>query len=243
MVCTSGTSSSWLEISKGVPQGSILGPALFNLFMNDVVYFLENCTLYNYADDNTIAFISDDKENLVTLMERNCTILLSWFRNNGMKCNPDKFQAIALGTKSYDANISLCVENFTVKCQKEIKLLGVTVDYKMNFDIHISTLCKKASSQLSALKRIGKTLNHVSKLAMYHCFILSNFSYCPLVWHFCSEENVKKMERIQFSALKFIYNDHSSSYEHLLAVSQIPSLYVRRLRLLAILRALKSCIS
>ena len=60
--------------------------------------------------------------------------------------------------------------------------------------------------------------------------ILSNFNYCPLVWHFCGEENTKKLEKNQERALGFIYNDYTSTYESLLIKSQLPSLSVRRLR-------------
>ena len=69
---------------------------------------------------------------------------------------------------------------------------------------------------------------------MYYSFILSNFNYCPLIWHFCGESNTKKLEKIQERALRFIYNDSYSSYENLLEKSELPSLRLRRLRSMAI---------
>ena len=69
---------------------------------------------------------------------------------------------------------------------------------------------------------------------IYYSFILSNLNYCPLVWHFCGENNTKKLESIQERALRFIYEDENSSYEKLLEKSKMPSLKIRRMRFLAI---------
>jgi hypothetical protein len=75
---------------------------------------------------------------------------------------------------------------------------------------------------------MGKYLNILGKLTIYYSFILSNFNYCPVIWHFCSEANTKKMVKIQGRALKFIYNENHSTYEELLAKSKLPSLKIRR---------------
>ena len=114
------------------------------------------------------------------------------------------------------------------------KLLGVTIDFELKFNSHIANICKKASRQLNVLKRVGKYLNKLSKLTIYHSFILSNFHYCPVTWHFCSEENTKKMEKIQERALKFIYDEYDSSYENLLEKSKLSSLKIRRIRSIAV---------
>ena len=84
------------------------------------------------------------------------------------------------------------------------------------------------------LKRLSKFLTRLGRLTVYHSFILSNFNYCPLTWHFCSEANTKKMERIQERALRFIYDDHNTSYEDLLMKSKLPSLKLRRIRTIAL---------
>ena len=153
---------------------------------------------------------------------------------NNMRANPEKFQAIAIGSKSHSQNFSFNFGDITVACDHEVKLLGVTVDYLLNFNTHISLLCKKASRQLNVLKRIGKYLNLQCKIMVYHSFILANFSYCPLIWHFCSAQNTKKMEKIQERALRFIYNDYISDCSTLLEKSKLPTLHVRRIQSMAI---------
>ena len=113
-----------------------------------------------------------------------------------------------------------------------MKLLDVTIDFQLNFDLYVSNICEKASRKLNVLKRIGRNL--LGKLNIYYSFILSNLNYCPLTWHFCEEVNTKKIEKIQEKALRFIYNDYSSNYEMLLSKSKLPSLKVRRLRTIAL---------
>ena len=97
-----------------------------------------------------------------------------------------------------------------------------------------SQIYAKGHQTVNVLKRIGKHLCRLGKLNIYHSFILSNFNYCPLTWHFCGEVNTKKIEKIQERALRFTYSDYSSSYESLLIKSQLPSLKVRRMRTIAL---------
>ena len=121
-----------------------------------------------------------------------------------------------------------------LKCEENVKLLGMTIDFQLNFNVQVSNICKRASKQLNVLKGTGKNLCRLGKLNIYHSFILPNFNYCPLIWHFCGEVNTKKIEKIQVRPLRFIYSDYSSSYESLLIKSQLPSLKVRRMRTIAL---------
>ena len=91
-----------------------------------------------------------------------------------------------------------------------------------------------SSKQLGVLKGIGKNLCKLGILNIYHSFILSNFSYSPLTWHFRGEANTKKLEKIHERALRFIYNDYVSDYDTLLDLSKMPTLKLRRLRTMAL---------
>ena len=76
-----------------------------------------------------------------------------------------------------------------------MKLLGVDIDFNLKFDCHIKNICKKAGQQLNVLRRIGKNLCKLSRMTIFHTFILSNFNFCPLSWHFCSKTNTNKIEK------------------------------------------------
>ena len=107
--------SEWAELLKGVPQGSILGPLIFNIFLNDIFYFVSNSDLYNYADDNCISVSHKDISVLIIYisaqLENDAQVMAKWFADNSMKANADKFQGIILpgGRENKDVQISLGV--------------------------------------------------------------------------------------------------------------------------------------
>ena len=146
--------SAWETLTKGVPQSSILGPLLFNVFINDIFYIIENCSLYNYADDNTLAYINKKLEVLHQILVTEGLSLVQWFENNFMKANPDKFQAICVGKRTFDAIKSFQLGDTKITCEEKVFLLGVTIDVHLNFKDQISQICTKASQQLAVLKRI-----------------------------------------------------------------------------------------
>ena len=91
----------------------------------------------------------------------------------------------------------------------------------------------QTSQQINVLKRFSRLLDSNVKLLLYKSFIICHFNYCPAVWHACGVSNTKKLENIQFRALKFVFNDHTSSYESLLKRADMPSLEVACMRNIA----------
>ena len=119
------------------------------------------------------------------------------------------------------------MESAEITCDEVVKLLGIDIDYQHNFNYHIKNIRRKASQQLNVLKRIGCFLSKLNKLTIFHTFILSNFNFCPLAWHFCNTSNTSKLEKqTQERALWFIYE--------LLEKAKDPSMKVRRMRTMAI---------
>ena len=114
--------------------------------------------------------------------------------------NPDKFQAIAVGKKTYAKESVFNIESANISCDEVVKLLGIDIDYQLNLDKHIKNICLKASPQLSVLKRIGCVFFYLSliSLTIFHTFILSNVNFCPLDWHFVQSQillNSKKYKK------------------------------------------------
>jgi hypothetical protein len=205
--------SNWCSVNKGVPQGSVLGPVLFNIFINDIFYFVNHCQIYNYADDNVISYYSKSLAELKSVLEFDISNLLNWFSENGMKANPSKFQLISFGnTNLNEVNIG----NTVIQSQPCIKYLGVLIDNKLSFVDHVVHICSKASRQVNALLRLSNLLDQDTKLTLYKAFISSNYDYCPVVWSFCNRTLLNKLCKLQRRALRFVVNDYESEYDELL---------------------------
>ena len=225
--------SSLMVLVSGVPQGSILGPILFNIFINDIVYFIKS-DLGNFADDNSISDAATNIPDLIKILEKESTNAIEWFRGNDMIVNPEKFQAIIFNRRQKDESIhTLNFDNKEIKTSPNVTLLGIEIDSNLTFKKHIHQLTKNAAGQLNFLSRQSRFLNHDAKRIVIESFILANFNYCPLVWHFCSSASMQKLERIQERSFRLLLNDHDSNYDQLLAKVKKPTLEIRRIKLLA----------
>ena len=223
--------SDWRSLDKGVPQGSIMGPLLFNVFLNDLFYFLEDsCKLYNWADDNNISMSNRDVQQLQLQLETSANICVKWFDDNLMGANPAKFQGFLINRSNSVSPTIFNITNIDIPISDTVKILGIHLDSKLNFNEHITHACKKATKHLNAIRRISKFLDEECRKPLYHAFILSHFNYCSVVWHHCDASSAIRVEKIQKRALRVILNDYSSTYKELLEKSGQPLMFVSRLR-------------
>jgi len=157
---------------------------------------------------------------------------IEWFAANGMQANPDKFQFMVISPDEFYKRKLVLNKNTEIFSEERVKVLGVTIDCKLNFSSHVRSICTKAARQLNAFARISKYLNIPARRTIYNSFVASNFNYCPLVWHFCGATNSNKIEKIQERCLRIIYRDYESSYEKLLEMAGTTTLVISRLRTL-----------
>ena len=136
-----------------------------------------------------------------------------WFENNYMKLNQSKCHFLTCGSTE---QLWVKVGNEMIWESQFEKLLGMTVDKNLNFNLHLKSLCKKVNQKVSALARIANILPFPKRRIILKSFIESQFSYCPLVWMFCSRTMNRKINQIHERALRLVYQDYSSTFEELL---------------------------
>ena len=124
----------------------MLGHILFNIFINDLFYFINSSDLHNFADDNTIFAIASSAEDLVTDLERKLCTALDWLDANKMIGNPQRFKAIILqNRKSAEVpDVKIQIRGQEVTPTQEVELLGFKIDNELEFDKYISKICKKS---------------------------------------------------------------------------------------------------
>ena len=223
--------SKWKEIRFGVPQGSILGPLLFNIFLNDMFFFVKDTCIANYADDNTPYATDDNLNNLLDVLKQDTNILLEWFKVNEMKPNPDKCHLIIA---NQDDTFTVKLGNEVISNEKSVDLLGIKFDRNLKFDDHVNKLYKKGNQKLHALARIARYLDSEKLKMLMNTFITSQFNYSPLIWMFHSRALNNKINKLHKRALRLAYNDQNSSLEELLGRDNSMCIHHRNIQHLAI---------
>ena len=226
------TYSSWDYISAGVPQGSILGPLLFNIFINDIFFHVQSSSLCNYADDNTLYAADKSLEKVKNHLHKDFSKLVSWFYENFMALNPDKCQFMCLGPNINVEKEVFRYKDIKLKCVKETKILGVIIDYKLKFESHIESLCKTVSQKLNCLARVAQFLNQAQKLLLFNSFIQGQFNYCPLVWMFCSCQSNSLINKVYERALRLAYNDFITPTDNLYSKYNKETIHTRNIQFL-----------
>ena len=128
----------------------------------------------------------------------------------------------------------ISIDQKSIITSSPVKHLGVHIDNKLNFNLHITKICRSTANQLHALIRLQMFLNFEEKKTLINSYFYSSFNYCPLVWMFSSAKSLNKVESLQKRALRFLYEDYVSSYEELLQKAGKETMKVNRLRSLCI---------
>ena len=213
--------SSWQSVRRGVPQGCVLGPMFFNIFLNELFYVIKEVKLHAYVDNEQSYDSYSDPIALDQRMQREVRKANTWYTENGMIVNPSKHHAMVLGFTDHQ---------FSFITKDSLDHLGMTIDSQLNFDKQVSLISKKVNNQLNVMIRFRKVVNTSTTLKLYKAFVLPHFQYCSVVWHFCSSRNSEKLETLNKRALRVVFNDRESTYSQLLDRAAATSLYNLRVQ-------------
>ncbi|MES9882038.1 MAG: reverse transcriptase family protein, partial [Sedimenticola sp.] len=239
IVSINGERSEGLSIQYGVPQGSILGPVLFLLFINDLPLMLSETVKGTdlYADDTSIYDIQSDKFELQNNLQQALGKLGKWCKSNGMLLNTDKTKVMLLTTRQKrtsmaDKTLELKYDNIDLHMTTGDKILGIHVDENLQWNDHFKLICKKVSTYLWLLSRIRPYLSIELRTLFYKAYIQPHFGYCSIVWGKSSCLNVAKITKLQRRACKLIlaeqYVDLNSSMQLLKILNFEESVFLQK---------------
>ena len=200
--------SRWTELLSGAPQSSVLGPLLFNIYIHYLLFFVENTDICNYADDTALYTCDLSLSSLMHPLEKDAKIAVDWFAYD-MKLNPDKCHILTSGFK-HEVMIANIENALVIEVQK-VRLLGIDIDSNLSFSGRIESICKKAGKKLKALARQCTILPLNKRKILMSAFFISQFSYCPLVWMFCSRGLNNKINSFHYRSLQIVYRDFIST--------------------------------
>ena len=227
-VTIDGSVSSRLALGFGVPQGSVLGPLLFTMYIYPLGHVIRpsGISYHFYADDSQLydSSVPADVPRLAAQVSRAIFSVCSWMIDNGLKMNDDKTEVLLIGTNKRMAQVegptALTVLDCQVPFVDKIKNLGVLLDSTLSFDAHISNLCKGLYLQLRRIGQIRPYLSTDSAKKLVVALILSRLDYCNALLAGLPEDKISKLQRIQNSAARLVMrrsrSDSVSALLHLL---------------------------
>ena len=221
-----GEKSKWTNVTSGIPQGSVLGPLLFVIYINDLPEQV-NSTVYLFADDTKISNIIKDDASKECL-QQDLNLLQSWSKTWLLKSHPQKCKHMHIGKKIDETTYKL--GDHELEKTKVEKDIGVYVDCDLTFDTHISEKVKKANSMFGVIRRNFQYLDEKTFLPLYKSLVRTHLDYACSVWSPYKMKHIEQIESVQRRASKQLPGMAELTYPERLKKLKLPTLAYRRIR-------------
>ena len=198
--------STSLNLNIGIPQGSILGPLLFLIYINDIVNSSNALSFILFADDTTVYVQNDSIDSAIEILNTELAKIALWFDSNKLTLNVNKTQMIMLSRKNIlTPQNEVILRNEVVQEVNKAKFLGVIVDQHLNWKGHISMISQKISKSCGIIYRIRNTLDIKSKTLIYYSLIHTYLTYCVNVWSSTYRTNLKMLCTAQKRSVRALF--------------------------------------
>ena len=191
-------------IDKGVPQGSILGPLLFTIFINDFPSCLSNAFCNIFADDTMIGVSDKSITKIQQLLQNAVNEAIKWFGQNKLTLNINKCNVLIISNKNIVDSVDIFINGVKLPFVKSAKYLGVEINSRLSWSNHIDGLCKKLSSQLYILRRLKQILPTDDINCAYYGIFQSIIDYCITVWGSAAQKYLCKIQKLQNRAARLL---------------------------------------
>lgn len=208
-----GIKSNCRNIERGLPQGSVLGPELFILYINDICEVSENIKCVLFADDTNFICSGDDLERLASNVQEELVQLKLWFDINKLSMNLTKTNYMVFSNRT-KPDISLSINNINIEKASEVRFLGVILDDKLKWKSHILHVKNKVSKSLFILSKCKYFLPCNTLRMLYCSIILPYFNYCAEIWGNAYKTTLMPLILLQKRVIRIInkagYRDHTN---------------------------------
>lgn len=233
-VVIAGHSSSIKPVTLGVPQGSILGPFLFVLYINDIVTLDHSAKYIIYADDTSLFFPGSSAEDLTCHANRTLHLVSTWAAKNELKLNIEKTKAIMFHPRNKVYVLpQIVIDRTEIDVVQNFKSLGVIFSENLSWDVHINDLIKKLSKTIGLMRRYCYTFPKAVNIMLYNGLFSSVLNYGALVWGTTTRENINELQLLQKRAVRIIckapYLSHTRDMYKQLNIVNVESMYNYRL--------------
>lgn len=198
------------NIDIGVPQGSILGPLLFLLYVNDLYNVTNKVSFIQFADDTSIYATGSSLADVISIIQSEVCLISEWLRNNKLLLNASKSSyMIMTNRKKYAGNDNIMpikIDGTSVECVPETKFLGIVLDNRLTFKSHINTVASKLSKGIGILCRAKRLLDSKTLTLLYNALIQPYLAYCITIWGHTYQTYISRIHLLQKKLVRIISN-------------------------------------